>query len=262
VGARLIKGCFDVHVVVSDLEQSLRFWSGTMGFETEEVVDLPGGNKQFRLRNGNALVKLMTRGEHPLAPLYDADGYRGLTFGVSNFEETVEPSRRAARAATASCWMRAPPSPTRTAANRSACSRTPKATSSSSSPPQTRSERPIGASPTELRILEGPGATLAADLDRVRRSAAGGRRMVDHEQCVATLFSEPEAYSVGPEGVSRVRGFGSRSNQAGRGGDEHRKRVRIAFSNVPSISSRGGRSARGRVLPPSSGSSGLRGSGP
>ena len=94
MGARLIKGCFDVHVVVSDLEQSLRFWSGTMGFETEEVVDLPGGNKQFRLRNGNALVKLMTRGEHPLAPLYDADGYRGLTFGASNFEETVEACRK------------------------------------------------------------------------------------------------------------------------------------------------------------------------
>jgi len=94
MGANLIKGCFDVHVVVSDLEASLRFWSETMGFETEEVVELPGGNKQFRLRNGNVLVKLMPRGETPLAPLYDADGYRGLTLAVSNFDETVEACRK------------------------------------------------------------------------------------------------------------------------------------------------------------------------
>jgi len=94
MGARLSKGCFDVHVVVSDLEESLRFWSQTMGFEIEEVVDLPGGNKQYRLRNGNALVKLMVPGEHPLAPLFDANGYRGLTFAVSNFEETVERCRK------------------------------------------------------------------------------------------------------------------------------------------------------------------------
>lgn len=93
MAAKLIKGCFDVHVVVSDIEKSLRFWCETMGFDTEEVVDLPGGNKQYRLRNGNALVKLMTRGEHPLAPLFDADGYRGLTLAVSNFEETIEACR-------------------------------------------------------------------------------------------------------------------------------------------------------------------------
>lgn len=94
MGAGLIKGCFDVHVVVSDIEKSLQFWSRTMGFQIEEVVDLPGGNKQFRLRNGNALVKLMIRGEHPLAPLFDADGYRGLTLAISNFDETVEACRK------------------------------------------------------------------------------------------------------------------------------------------------------------------------
>ncbi len=77
LAAELTKGCFDIHLVVTDLETSLGFWRDTMGFEIEEVVDLPGGNRQHRLRNGNVLVKLMSRGEQPLAPLFDADGFRG-----------------------------------------------------------------------------------------------------------------------------------------------------------------------------------------
>ena len=93
MAAELIKGCFDLHVVVSDIERSLRFWRDTMGFEIEEVVELPGGNKQYRLRNGNALVKLMPRGDRSLGRLYEADGYRGMTMAVSNFDEMVEACR-------------------------------------------------------------------------------------------------------------------------------------------------------------------------
>lgn len=93
MAAELINGCFDIHLVVSDLEQALAFWSDTLGFETEEVVDMPGGNRQYRLRNGNALVKIMPRGANPIPPLYDADGYRGVTMAVANFDEMVESCR-------------------------------------------------------------------------------------------------------------------------------------------------------------------------
>lgn len=88
--AKLIKDCFDTHLIVSDIDKALGFWRDQMGFQVEEKRDLPGGNAQYRLRAGQSLVKLMTRGEQPLPGLYDADGYRGTTFAVENFDEMVE----------------------------------------------------------------------------------------------------------------------------------------------------------------------------
>ena len=93
--AKLIKDCFDLHLVVADIDKALGFWRDQMGFEVEDKRDLPGGNQQYRLRAGQSLVKLMTRGEQPLPKIYDSNGYRGTTFAVENFDEVVEQLRAA-----------------------------------------------------------------------------------------------------------------------------------------------------------------------
>jgi catechol 2,3-dioxygenase-like lactoylglutathione lyase family enzyme len=95
MSAELIKGCFDVHIVVEDIDKALGFWRDILGFQIESVRPLTGGNVQYRLRAGQSEVKLMTRGEEPIPGIYDGDGYRGTTWAVENFDEVVDQLRAA-----------------------------------------------------------------------------------------------------------------------------------------------------------------------
>ncbi len=96
--ARLTKNAIDVGVVVQDAERSLGFWRDFLGFALDEVKDLPGGaGRQYRLRCGESLVKLLALPEPPASGpgggLRGAGGYRYLTLFVSNLEEVVEGAR-------------------------------------------------------------------------------------------------------------------------------------------------------------------------
>ena len=39
--AKMIKDCFDLHLVVSDVEKALSFWRDSLGFQIEEKLPFP-----------------------------------------------------------------------------------------------------------------------------------------------------------------------------------------------------------------------------
>jgi len=98
--AELHKPAIDAGLVVSDANRALRFWRDTIGFPLDEVRELPNGEgKQYRLRCGDSLVKLLALSDPPedtvAGPPRGARGLRYLTIFVRNLDALVESCREA-----------------------------------------------------------------------------------------------------------------------------------------------------------------------
>lgn len=97
---QLRKPAIDVGIVVQDADRALAFWRDTLGFPVDDVRTLPdGAGKQYRLRCGRSLIKLMAFSDPP-APAGDGGirssrGLRYLTIFVGNLEQIVERCRAA-----------------------------------------------------------------------------------------------------------------------------------------------------------------------
>ena len=98
--AELTKSAIDVGIVVQGEERALGFWQDFLGFTLDEVKELPdGGGRQYRLRCGMSLVKLLVLADAPSpgpgGGVWGATGYRYVTLFVSNLEEIVAEARAA-----------------------------------------------------------------------------------------------------------------------------------------------------------------------
>jgi catechol 2,3-dioxygenase-like lactoylglutathione lyase family enzyme len=81
--------CFDIGILVGDIDKSLGFYQGLLGLEKLEEFDVPFG-RMHRLRFGDSFVKLVDPKEKPgpvISGLTRALGFRYLTFPVTNLDE-------------------------------------------------------------------------------------------------------------------------------------------------------------------------------
>lgn len=89
---RLKKNAIDLGIVVNDLEASLAFYQGVLGFVDEGEIPFPGGGTMHRLGCGDTTIKLVRLAKSPKerAPgggIQGATGYRYWTVSVSNLDE-------------------------------------------------------------------------------------------------------------------------------------------------------------------------------
>ena len=92
---KLKKNAIDLGIVVSDLEASIAFYQGVLGFVDEGEIPFPGGGTMRRLGCGDTTIKLVHLAENPKerAPgggIEGATGYRYWTISVSNLEEIAK----------------------------------------------------------------------------------------------------------------------------------------------------------------------------
>lgn len=100
MAAQLRKPAIDAGIVVADADRALAFWRDTLGFPVDDIRELPNGEgRQYRLRCGESLVKLMALTDPPAAagggPPRGGRGLRYLTIFVGNLDEVVERCRAA-----------------------------------------------------------------------------------------------------------------------------------------------------------------------
>lgn len=96
---RLKKTSIDVGMVIRDPEASLAFYRDTLGFELTGEMPMPGVGTMYRMRCGDALVKLIHTGKDlpspPKGGLMDGLGYRYFTIHVENLAEITDRCRQA-----------------------------------------------------------------------------------------------------------------------------------------------------------------------
>lgn len=97
----LTKAAFDVGVVVTDLERSLRFYEGALGLEVEREIEVPHVGRMAMLRVGEGQLKLVERtsgvSESAIPGGVNAAvaGFRYCTFSVRDVAQVMERCRSA-----------------------------------------------------------------------------------------------------------------------------------------------------------------------
>ena len=79
----------DLGIVVSDLEQSLRFYRDLLGLHHEGSNPVPGGGTMHRLWAAESMVKLVAPEPAPAAPVI-AGGLRGGALGLRYFTFSID----------------------------------------------------------------------------------------------------------------------------------------------------------------------------
>ena len=87
------KKSIDVGMVIRDPEASLAFYRDTLGFELTGEMPMPGVGTMYRMKCGDALVKLIHTGKElpspPKGGLMDGLGYRYFTIHVENLADVT-----------------------------------------------------------------------------------------------------------------------------------------------------------------------------
>jgi catechol 2,3-dioxygenase-like lactoylglutathione lyase family enzyme len=80
-------------MVIRDPEASLAFYRDTLGFELTGEMPMPGVGTMYRMKCGDALVKLIHTGKDlpspPKGGLMDGLGYRYFTIHVENLADVT-----------------------------------------------------------------------------------------------------------------------------------------------------------------------------
>lgn len=88
------KKSVDIGMVIRDPESALAFYRDTLGFELTGEMQMPGVGTMYRMKCGDALVKLIHTGKDlpspPKGALMDGFGYRYFTIHVENLAAVTE----------------------------------------------------------------------------------------------------------------------------------------------------------------------------